>query len=166
MENLGRCVKVYRTIDGFLEATSHRTIDTLEKDVICDAIIEAITPCAREIAAERASAANHSRKYELGDADKLTIKGYATPKPSVVAITFGVSFDLQIFDDAGSEERLVSSILRLDGSCSYNPSRHETSDVIISRWSQSLRGNTGYGWSSYGQLDPEFQNQLRETRYI
>ena len=83
-------------------------------------------------------------------------------------MTFGVSFDLRTLDQKQAEERQIDSTLRLDGSCSYNPRLHETSDVLVTRWSNSLRGNTEMGWTSHGYdpFDSEFRDQLEQTRYI
>lgn len=160
---LGRDVRIYPTIHAFLAASAQSEIVVIEKDVILDAIREAVTPLAHEIAAERV-ASRSTKKFELGHARNLAIKGYGTPKPSVVAVTFSVLFDLIMFKLEESEERQVDSTLQLDGSCSYNPNLHQTSDLTVSTWTHRLKGGS-YG-ESHSTVDPQLQNQLRQTRFI
>lgn len=164
LEGLGRVVKLHSSVGDFLNAVSHGAIDTLEKDVICDAIVGAVTPLADEIAAERIRSDRPSA-YELGDAKKLIIKGYATPKPSLIAVTFEVSFDLRLFDEKGPGERQTDTTLRLDGSCSYHPGTHQTSDVVVKAWNHSLKGSGTHYYSS-GSLGPMLRDQLSQTRYV
>jgi hypothetical protein len=162
LKTIPRSVIIHRTLDDFLATSSYKTIDVLERDLICDAIIAAVIPQAHKIAGEGGT------EYELGEPHTLTIIGYATPKPSIVAVTFGVSFDLRTINRKQGEERQVDLTLRLDGSCSYNPSLHQTSDVLVSRWSKSVRGHIEIGWAShaYDPYDSDLASQLKQTRYI
>jgi len=170
LEMLGRDVWLHRTIQAFIAAVSQNEITYLEKDTICDAIVEIVTPKAREIASERASGGSAHigtiTRFELSDAQNVIIKGYATPKQSVIAVTFEVSFDLLLFRSDDGEERQIDTTLRLEGSCSYNPTVRETSDLLVSTWHHSLKGNTGWNWSTHSPVGREFERQLRETRYI
>lgn len=151
---------LHSSVGSFLENVSHKKIETLEKEVICDEIAKAATPLAHKIAAERAKA----QRYELGEAERLTIKGYATPKPSLVAVAFEVSFDLRLFDQKGSEERQLDTRLTMDGSCSYDPVKKEASDVLVKSWRHNVKGQTGSYWATYD--DPAFRAQMEQTRYI
>jgi hypothetical protein len=153
-------VKLHSSLSGFLEMVSHRSIDTLEKEVICDEIVNSVRTLAREIAMERAS---HSQRFELDEAKKLIIKGYATPKPSIIAIAFEVLFDLRLIDRDGAEERQTDTTLSLDGSCSYDPVKHETADVTVKSWNHRIRNGSHSGTMS---LDPTFQDQMTQTRYV
>lgn len=164
VEALGRTVRLHSSVGNFLEMVSHERIEALEKEVIYDEILKSVTTLAREIAAERANS-RHSQGFDLGDAQRLTIKGYTTPKPSLVAVAFEVSFDLKLLDQEGSGEREVDSTLTLDGSCSYDPLGHETSDVVVKSWSHNLKSHQGFHWSQMSP-NPTFQEQMAQTRYV
>ncbi|MGV7219222.1 hypothetical protein, partial [Bradyrhizobium sp. UFLA05-112] len=170
LETAGRDVRLHRTIQAFLAAVSQNEITILEKDRICDAIVEIVTPKAQEIAAERTSRESGHlgtiKRFELSDAKTVTIKGYATPKQSIVAVTFEVSFDLMLFRSDESGEQQVDTSLSLEGSCSYNPASRDTSDLLVSTWHHSLKGHTGTSWSMHSAPGSAFERQLKETRYI
>jgi hypothetical protein len=158
LEAIGHTVRLHSSVAGFLETVSHGKIETLEKEVICDEVVKCATTLAREFAAERAT------RFEFGE-QKLTIKGYATPTPSRVAVAFEVSFDLRLLDQEGSRERQVDTTLTLDGSCSYDPVRHETTDVFVKSWSHSVKNQKGYHWGQRSP-DPAFHDQMAQTRYV
>ena len=165
LAKLARRVKIYPTVGEFLAADSHQAIATLERDIILDALVEAVTPNAHQIAMENA-AKHPDQEYELSNPYAITIKGYATPKQSIVAVTFGISFDLLAIERTETSERQRKTTLRLDGSCSYSPSLRKTSDVVISRWSHSLKESSGSGGWSNSTVDPALFSQIQETRYI
>lgn len=142
---------------------STRTIQELERNLICVAIVEAVTPRAREIAAERATG-RRTQEFELADVGRLTIKGYATPKQSVVAVAFEISFDLILVDREGPEKSRTETTLSLEGSCSYDPSKHETSDVVVRSWNHRTKGAGSY-WAEMS-ADPAFAAQMAGTRYV
>lgn len=170
LEAAGRDVRLHRTIQAFLAAVSQNEITILEKDKICDAIVEIVTPKAQEIASERTSRESSHlgtiKRFELSDAKNVTIKGYATPKQSIVAVTFEVLFDLMLFRSDESGEQQIDTSLRLEGSCFYNPASRDTSDLLVSTWHHSLKGHTGMSWSRHSAPGSEFERQLRETKYI
>lgn len=180
LQTLKRGVRLYRTIQAFLAAVSENEITSLEKNTICDAIVAIVTPKAQEIAYERASSKDmfnvafnvgKINRFELGAAQKVTIKGYATPKPSSIAITFGISFDLLMFRSDGKDEEQLDTTLHLEGSCSYDPNLLDTSDLLISTWTHSLKRNSGGMWSvhspvSINPVGRDFERQLMETEYI
>ncbi|WP_315716485.1 MULTISPECIES: PIN domain-containing protein [unclassified Bradyrhizobium] len=170
LETLGRDVRLHRTIQTFLAAVSQNEITILEKDTICDAVVEIVTPKAQEIASERAVSRVPAhigaiKRFELSDAQNVIIKGYATPKKSIVAVTFEVLFDLLLFRSDEGEEQQIDTTLRLEGSCSYNPTLRETSDLLVSTWHHTLKG-TGFNWSTHSAIGAEYERQLMETRYI
>jgi hypothetical protein len=55
LEILRRDVRLYQTTYAFLAAVSQNEITIIEKNTICDAIVDVVTPKALEIASERAS---------------------------------------------------------------------------------------------------------------
>ncbi len=164
LEEIKLDIKLHQSVERFLEKVSKGTIQELERNLICEAILEAVTPRAREIASERASSRT-GRTFELGEMKTLAINGYATPKQSVVAVTFEISFNLNLFERDGQEESRLETNLSLEGSCSYDPGRHETSEVIIRSWSQSVKGANSYH-GDMSLYDPTFEAQIVGTRYV
>ena len=104
LEQAGRTVKIYSTVDGFLTALA-RPLAVLNEPEICDAILAATTPWATELICKDDSA---KQRHELGEVSQLTIKGYATPKPTAVAVTFEVVFNYQRIEaDENSERQTI-----------------------------------------------------------
>ncbi len=163
LEALGRTVRLYSSVGEFIEAVSHEKLEELEKKVICDEIVRSVTPLAQELAIGRVNKHAYTQ-YELGEAVRLEIKGYATPRPSLVAVEFEVSFNLRLFDKEDGE-RQVNTILTLDGSCSYDPSKQETSDVVVKSWVHRPKGKEGRFWSE-SMSGPALRDQFEQTRFV
>jgi hypothetical protein len=162
LNKIGHTIELHSSLNGFLEAISHSTIETLEKEVLLDKIANSVIPIAREYAAERATS-HRSQRFELTEAKQMTIKGYATPKPTTIAVAFEATFDLGLIDLEGLEERQTDTILILNGSCSYDAIKREISDVTVKSWRHRIKDGLR---SSSMSLDPAFQDQMTETRYI
>jgi PIN domain len=161
---IGRDVKLYSTVQDFLQFVSQPVMGKFEEETIKDAIVSIVSASAQEIAEEVAS--RKSSEFQLGEATHVTIKGYATPKPSVVAVTFSVQFDLTMYRQDESEGQEADTILKIDGSCSYNPSRKSTSDLVVSRWTRALKRFSATGGRASHSTDPELISQLKRTRYL
>jgi len=149
----GRDVRIYPNLTEFIEAMD-KTVATLDNDAIGAAIVQALTPIAHEIAA-----GSRGEQFVLGPASRLRIKGYATPKPSVVAVSFEVSFALKRTEIENGEERQIDAKLRIGGACSYDPNRHEVSEIEVNEWSKNLSGYEGRGFSGTMWADPKSRDR-------
>jgi hypothetical protein len=109
----------------------------LDEATISEAIVRAVMPRAREMAAK------HAPSDELGGLLRTRISGYATPKPSIVAISFQVTFELSHVETQTDDNDKAT--LRIGGSCSYDPNLNEISDIEIKEWSVYLP--RGSSWS-------------------
>lgn len=116
-------VCIYPNLREFLSAIDG-TIATLDEESIGSAIVLAVTPRAREIAKDE----DH---FELGKASLPRIRGYATPKPSLLAISFEISFALQRVETLDDHEQRSDATLDVGGVCSYEPNLGEVSEIEI-----------------------------------
>jgi hypothetical protein len=158
-ERVGNTVHIYPSIAQFLTQLQATTA-VLDEEAIKVAIVAAVTPRARAILAEETT---QNRSYELGPVSHSAIKGYATPKPSLVAVTFGIAFDFDRVENLDGEERRFNSTLQLDGTCSYAPDVGEVSGIVVKVWHKTIRG---YPWGETTSYVPELQRQIEQTRYI
>lgn len=127
LAGFGRNIVIYASVREFLSRID-KAVASLDESTIAKAIVEAITPDARQMAADKASL------YELASVTNTRIRGYATPKPSLVAISFEVTFSLSRIDAKDSAESESGSNLRLEGVCSYDHKRKDVSDIEIRGW--------------------------------
>jgi hypothetical protein len=125
------------------------SVTSIDEHLLGTAIVSAVTSLAQEIAKQR----KNGDEFELGTARKPRIKGYATPKPSVVAVYFSISFDLTRIQVRDGEERRGDGTLSVGGACSYDPNSGEVTEVEIKEWSKTLGGN-GEGFSSSSSHRP------------
>jgi hypothetical protein len=114
---------------------------------------------AREIAAEKAGGLSRAAGFELAKAHPLKISGYATPKSSLVAISFEAAFDLQrnIVED-GAEARQEAT-MTLKGVCSYDPTMKGLSEIEIREWRKSLKSSAGSSWGTMSPYRPAMERQ-------
>jgi hypothetical protein len=143
---VGSDLHIYPGLREFLSAMD-KTASPIDEKCIGAAIVLAVTPRAREIAAEK-------DRFELGKAHPPLISGYATPKPSLVAVSFEVSFELKRIESKTDEEERSDATLAVKGVCSYDPNLKQVSDIEIREWRKSLTGYEGRGWSGSGWTDP------------
>ena len=132
-------IRIYPALKDFLTAMAGSAA-SIDEAAIGSAIIESVTPGARE-------RASRSGTFELGEPHKPKINGYATPKSSLVAISFEVSFDLERVELRGETEERSDADLSLTGVCSYDPNLKQVSEIEIRVWSESMKGY-GSGFSS------------------
>ncbi|MGH7814459.1 MAG: PIN domain-containing protein [Candidatus Binataceae bacterium] len=138
-ERAGRELRVYPSLQVFLEKMDTAVV-ALEGAGISEVIVRAAMPRAAEIVATNAS------DYELGRAGRTRINGYATPKPSVIAVSFQTSFDLQPVEAPNGGASEVGGTMTVGGSCSYDPNQDGVSDIEITEWWTSLqRGRLSSG---------------------
>jgi hypothetical protein len=112
----------------------------IDEIAIGDAITRSISDPARQIAEDSWPVGT----FELRE---IQISGYATPKASLVAISFEASFDLERITIENETEAHVLATMTLKGVCSYNPTTKELSDIEIREWSIS-GDKPGGGWST------------------
>jgi hypothetical protein len=120
-------VLIHPTIRDFLAALGD-TVISIDEASIAEAIVEAVVPTARGIATERG-------RFELGEPIGRKIKGYATPKPAVIAVSFEVTFGLQR-GDAGEDVKKAQLTIR--GECDFDPTLNSVSQIEVKGWSQDL----------------------------
>jgi hypothetical protein len=126
-------------LKDFLATAESGAVEKIDEIGIGDAITAAIMDQARQIAAEDSYP---GATFELGKARGIKISGYATPKPSLVAISFEVSFDLERTIVGNETESHDQATMTLKGVCSYDPTTKNPSDIEVRQWSKS-----GPSWS-------------------
>jgi hypothetical protein len=127
-----RDVRIYPGLKDFLTAMGDSTLSIDEK-TIGAAIVQSVMERAYDIATDKG-------QFELGSPHKPKISGYATPKPSLIAISFEVVFDLKFVELRGETEDQDGAELSLRGVCSYDPNNGEISEIEVREWSTYLKG--------------------------
>ena len=72
------------------------------------------------------------------------IKGYATPKEALIAVSFDLSYELNRVGPAGETGEDEKALLALRGECDFDPNKNVVSGVEIKGWSQRI----GHSWGS------------------
>ncbi len=125
----GKAIRLHPSLKDFLDKV-HTGAAAIDENAIGDAIIESIKDEARETAPE-------SRRVPLaildGKARRPRISGYATPKPSLVAISFEASFDLERIRVGDGPEVPDWRVVTVEGVCSYDPTTKKVSEIEIRR---------------------------------
>jgi PIN domain len=136
-------IQIHSSLRDFLAAAESGAAE-IDETAIGDAIMNAIMDQARQIAAEDVWPGT---TFKLGRAHRPKISGYATPKPSLVAISFEASFDLERTTVENETESRDQATMTLKGVCSYDPTTKALSDIEIRESSKSGRSESG-GWST------------------
>jgi len=158
LTRLDRTIHIYSSLNQFLD-TMDKSTTAIDEAKIAAEIVEAVKPHAREIA----SSGSPSNAFDLRHVEKTRIIGYATPKPSLVAVSFSVTFAMSRLADVGANEDRISATLTVVGGCSHEPNSDTLSDVEISEWTMASRGGRG-GWSRSSQ-NSTFSNQFSEGKF-
>jgi hypothetical protein len=132
-------IRIYPALKDFLTAMGDR-ISSIDEETIGVAIVQSVAGRAYEIATDKGT-------FELGAPHKPKISGYATPKPSLIAISFEVVFDLTFAEVRGETEDRDEVELALKGVCSYDPSNKQFSEIEVREWSMYLKG--AGAWSTH-----------------
>jgi hypothetical protein len=140
-----REIRIYPSLRDFLTAVGS-TASSIDESAIGSAILTSVVDRARAVAAK-------DDRFELGASLATTISGYATPKPSLIAISFEVTFDLDRVDVEGDTETRSAATLTLKGVCSYDPTRQEVSEIEVREWSKSLKRSVDGIWG--GSASPD-----------
>ena len=148
-------IRIYPGLKDFLTAIADNTL-SIDEEAIGAAIVKSVTNRAHEIAAEKG-------QFELGSAYKPKIRGYATPKPSLIAISFEVVFDLRFIEVRSETEDRDEAELSVKGICSYDPSGSEISEIEVREWSTSIKGYQR-GWSTYHPDRAAMERQYGPSR--
>lgn len=153
-------LSIHPTLRDLL-ATLKDTSVAIDKIAIGKAIIESLRTPARAIAAEKG-------KFELGEPLEPKIKGYATPKAALVAVSYEVTFELERVIQESDAERREQAYLTVEGECDYDPNRNSISEIEIKGWSQRI--DFQKGGTSWGQHRPSRealeQYDPRRLRFI
>jgi hypothetical protein len=139
-------IQVHNSLRAFM-ANIGAGAAAVDEVAIGDSIAAAIMDQAREIAAQ-GETIGPGTSFELRGAHRPKIIGYATPKPSLVAISFEASFDLERTIVKDEEEVRVDVAMTLKGVCSYDPITSELSEIEIREWQKSLKSSSGGIWTS------------------
>jgi hypothetical protein len=86
--------------------------------------------------------------FELRKAHRPKISGYATPKPSLIAISFEASFDLERTIVEDETEACDQATMTLKGVCSYDPTTKDLSEIEIKEWHKNLKSSSGGFWGT------------------
>jgi hypothetical protein len=149
MKARGRVVEIHGRLKVFLNTVDKTAAPRAEAAIVA-AIIKALDQTAKDLAGDWRGA-----EYELGAPLNPKITGSATPKPSVVAVSFQVRYPLIARSRSGAEEAEHKAKLDIDGVCSYTPSNKEASDIEVRGWTKNLGGSEVRGFSSTGWNSPE-----------
>ena len=144
----GSEILLHSSLDAFLRATS-AAVPALDEGSLKTAIIAAATPLAEEIASGRAG------KFALGKVLRTRITGYATPSPSQIAVSFNLLFSGYKAETREGEEARATVRLDIKGGCLLDPNTHTLSEVEVTGWSSSVRGDRGGGISGTSRHHPE-----------
>jgi PIN domain len=129
-------IQIHPSLDDFLAAADAGAA-TVDEESIGDGITKAILNQAQEIAV-KPEWMRPGVTFRLGKAHRPKISGYATPKPSLVAISFETSFDLEATIVEHEMETQEWGKVTLKGECSYDPITKELLDIEITAWSKNL----------------------------
>jgi len=134
-------VSIYPALRDFL-ASAYTSTALIDDVAIRTAIVTAIMPRAREMATDHGP-------FDLGETGQTHIRGYATPRPSLIAISFSVGFKLSRTESSGALEERRSARMTLSGACSYDPNTKEVTEIEIKEWSV-MGDHDGPGfWGSF-----------------
>jgi hypothetical protein len=150
-------IRIHTSLRDFLSATGSGATP-IDETAISDAISKAILYQAQAIAAE-GNGMRTGEAFELGETHRPKISGYATPAPSLIAISFEASFDLErtvVEDEAESRDEAT---MTLKGVCSYDPTSKNISEIEIREWHKSLKSPSGAFWGTSSAPDKALMNR-------
>ena len=127
---------LHPTVQELLSALGN-TVVSIDERAIATSIIESVSSDARAIASEKGP-------FELGRALAAQIKGYATPKEALVAVSFELYFELDRVGSTGPFGEDEKALLTLKGDCDFDPNRNAVSAIEVKSWSQRI----GHSWGS------------------
>jgi hypothetical protein len=129
-------LQIHSSLDHFLTVVDAGGA-TVDETSIGEEITTAILDQAREIAVQ-SEWGRPNATFQLGKAHRPKISGYATPEPSLVAISFEASFDLEADIVEHETETHEEGTMTLKGVCSYDPTTKKLLDIEIKEWSKKL----------------------------
>ncbi len=137
-----REIHIYSSLKDFLATAGSSA--AIDEAAIGDAIVKAIVDRARELAAKNdVIGMRPGPAFQLGNVYQPKISGYATPKLSLVAISFEASFDLDRIVVEDKTEVRDEAAMTLKGVCSYDPTTKTLSEIEIREWSMSGKSSSG-----------------------
>jgi PIN domain len=152
-------VNIYSKIQDFLSMKKD-FITILDTDALASKIMQAVLPAAREIVAMENDKGRND--FVLGQPLPPRIQGFATPKPTVFAVSFEIIFPLQ-----NRAPKRADATLELEGTCSYVQSQGEVAEIDLNAWSVNLTGsediNISTGWHKPERLG-EFYSNIRMVK--
>jgi hypothetical protein len=150
-------IQIHFSLRDFLE-TAESGAAEIDETAIGDMITTAVIDEARQIAAADVWP---GETFKLGKAHRPKISGYATPKPSVVAISFEASFDLERTFLENETEAHDQATMTLKGVCSYDPATKKISNIEIRESSKS-----GASWTRASLDRPALNRQYSPGRML
>jgi hypothetical protein len=134
---------------------------TLDEGPITQTIVAALGPIAAELAVRKSGGSG-----DLGAATGIRIKGYATPKPSIIAISFDVSYPFAIVSKDGDAEQKEVASMDVRGVCSYDPNTKGVSDIEIREWSKRLGRGHRSSMSTFSMDLERLQREFDPRRMV
>jgi hypothetical protein len=135
---LENSILLHPNVDALLQSLD-ASGNTLDEPVLRAAILEAVSSEAIATARERGG-------FEVDSNIGIRITKHATPKPSLVAMSFSAKYNVHRADEKTGQ--MILADLTIAGGCSYDPVKREILEVETSEWSISLRGSGGGYFSS------------------
>jgi hypothetical protein len=130
-------VTLHPTIGDYLRAVGGA--DTAIDEMSVAILIEAqLSPEASWIAHEK-----EDRPLTI-DFKTIALTGFATPKPSAIAVSFEARYSVTTTDQDEIGPQDVQFSMRLAGSCSYDPTADKISDIEILEWSKNFVQQAGH----------------------
>jgi hypothetical protein len=156
VERKGVNITIHPTVRDLLTGLGD-TVVAIDENAIARAIADSVTPAARDLLLRHESPAQG--KFELGEPLSWKIKGYATPKPAVVAVSFEVTFDLNLAATGNEAWGMEKGKFRLEGECEFDPNSGAVAQIELKSWSQ----NIGATWGSSRTFSSDLEKQYRAS---
>jgi hypothetical protein len=151
---LGVNVLIYTTVSKFLESITPR-VEVLNEAEMEGIVLEAIKGVADDVVAK------NSRSFCIVHSSLPWIRGYATPKPSAIAISFEGQFGLERVGMSRKNEPKAAD-LHITGTCSYDPKTRRISEIELEEWGTRMKGSDrSEHWFRQGIFEREFSGSVR-----
>jgi hypothetical protein len=154
VQRLGVGIHVFPTVSRFLDSVAPR-VEKLDEAAMKDIVLKAIKGFADDVVAKNAPSFCIVRSF------LPRIRGYATPKPSAIAISFESEFDLErVVMNRRNETKAAD--LHISGTCSYDPKARRVSEIELEEWRTSTKGsNQSHHYFRPVSFEPDFLSKVR-----
>jgi hypothetical protein len=149
-------IYAHQNIGAYLSCVAGETT-ALDEKAIGDSIVAAIEPEVIRIA-------NKENERELFGSKlrRIKITGHATPKESVIAVSFEAFY--RIFEIESSDSKQQPFNMSLTGSCSFDPKTGQISEIEISEWTKGSHSGA-LGSHTYRSSPRSFMKFFEEGNF-